>query len=278
MRFGIKTVPQHTTWNEMVDIWRAADDIDVFESAWNWDHFYPLWGDFGGVNFEGWSMLAAMAQATNRIRIGCQVTGMIYRHPAVLANIAATVDVISNGRLILGLGAGWNEMETTAYGMPLYGLKERFDRFDEGVESIIALLTQDRANYAGRYIQLTDAACEPKCIQRPHAPITIGGKGRTRTLKTAAKYAQEWNVIVSTPAEWAELNDVLNGHCADVGRDPGEITRSINVRMTSPDDLAMITEQAAGYGAAGVDLVIVNLPQPYDPAILDPLAAALSSI
>ena len=115
MRYGIKTVPQHTTWAEMLAVWQAADDIELFESVWNWDHFYPLWGDFGGPNFEAWTMLAAMAQATKRIRLGCQVTGMIYRHPAVLANMAATVDVISNGRLILGLGAGWNEMETTAY-------------------------------------------------------------------------------------------------------------------------------------------------------------------
>ena len=106
MRYGIKTVPQHTSWQAMVDIWRAADDIDVFESAWNWDHFYPLTGDFHGPNFEGWMMLAAMAQATRRIRLGVQVSGMVYRHPAVMANMAATVDVISNGRLELGLGAG----------------------------------------------------------------------------------------------------------------------------------------------------------------------------
>ena len=222
-------------------------------------------------------MLAAMAQATKRIRLGCQVTGMIYRHPAVLANMAATVDVISNGRLILGLGAGWNEMETTAYAMPLYPLKERFDRFDEGVESIIALLTQDRADYEGRYIQLTDAACEPKPVQRPHPPITIGGKGRTRTLKTTARYAQEWNVIVESPSQWPELNEVLNAHCADIGRDPSEITRSVNVRVGGADVAAVSAsaEQAAEYGALGVDLVIFNLPQPFDPAFLDLLAEAV---
>ena len=253
-------------------------DASGIESIWTWDHFYPLWGDFGGPNFEGWMTLGAMAQATKRIRIGNQVTGMVYRHPAVLANMAATVDVISNGRLILGLGAGWNVMETDAYGMPLFGLRERFDRFDEGVEAIVGLLSDERTNLAGRYIRLTDAACEPKSVQRPHPPITIGGKGRTRTLKTAARYAQEWNVIVASPEEWSELNDVLNGHCADVGRDPAEIIRSINVRMATPDDMGRAVEEAHGYQAAGVDLVIVNLPQPFSPSILEPLAEALSAL
>ena len=278
IRFGVKTVPQHTTWSELLDVWKAADDIELFESIWTWDHFYPLWGDFGGPNFEGWMMLGAMAQATSRIRIGNQVTGMIYRHPAVLANMAATCDVISNGRLILGLGAGWNQMECDAYGMPLYGLRERFDRFDEGVEAIVSLLSNERSNYQGRYVQLTDAACEPKSVQRPHPPITIGGKGRTRTLKTAARYAQEWNVILQSSGEWSELNDVLNAHCADVGRDPSEITRSVNVRMGSADEAGAAAEAAAEYAALGVDLVIVNLPQPFDPRVLEILANALTMV
>ena len=278
MRFGVKTVPQHTTWREMLDVWKAADEVEFFESIWNWDHFYPLWGDFGGANFEGWTMLAAMAQATKRIRIGCQVSGMIYRHPAVLANMAATIDQISEGRLILGLGAGWNQMECDAYGMPLYGLKERFDRFDEGVEAIVGLLTNERTNYPGKYIQLTDAACEPKAIQRPHPPITIGGRGKTRTLKTAARYAQEWNAIVRDSADWSELNQVIDGHCAEVGRDPSEITRSVSLRMTTPDDVGLMATQAASFGDAGVDLVIVNLPQPFSPSVLGPLAEALAPL
>lgn len=277
MRFGIKTVPQHTTWPAMLEMWRAADDIELFESAWNWDHFYPLTGDLTGDNLEGWTTLAALAQATRRIRIGCQVTGMIYRHPALLANMAATVDVIANGRLILGLGAGWNEMETTAYGMPLYGLRERFDRFDEGVEAIIALLRDEVSDYDGRYVQLTGARCEPKPVQRPHPPICIGGGGRTRTLRTAARYAQEWNTIVPVPT-WLELKGVLLEHCAAVGRDPAEITCSVNVRMASPDDLGVAVEQAAAFRDAGVDVVIVNLPQPFDPGILEPLASRLAEL
>src|SRR4029077_6215014 len=142
MRFAIKTRPEHQTWEEIRDAWIAADEIPLFESAWNWDHFYPLSGDLTGPNLEAWTMLAALAQATRRIRLGCQGAGLGYRDPAVLANMAATVDIISGGRLELGLGAGWNQMECDAYGIDLPPLRERFDRFDEGVEAIVRLLTQ----------------------------------------------------------------------------------------------------------------------------------------
>ena len=199
MRFAIKTRPEHTTWQQLRDVWIAADDFEIFESAWHWDHFYPLSGDMAGPNLEAWTTLAALAQATQRIRVGCQVTGMIYRHPAVLANMAATTDIISGGRLELGIGAGWNEMETAAYGIDLYPLKERFDRFDEGMQAMIALLTEKVANFDGKYIKLTDAYCEPKAVQTPHPPITIGGKGPKRTLRAVARWAQHWNVIVAEP-------------------------------------------------------------------------------
>src|SRR5215471_17403057 len=193
MRFGIKTAPQHTTFDAMLDVWRAADDIELFESAWNFDHFYPIFSDSDGPCMEAWTMLAAMAQATRRIRIGCQVTGMVYRHPAVLANMAATVDIISDGRLDIGLGAGWNQQECDAYGIELPGLRERFDRFDEALEVIVGLLTNETTTFDGRYYQLRDARCEPKPVQRPHPPILIGGSGPKRTLRAAARWAQHWN-------------------------------------------------------------------------------------
>lgn len=278
MRFAIKTRPEHTTWQRMRDVWVAADEFEIFESAWHWDHFYPLSGDMTGPNLEAWTTLAALAQATSRIRVGCQVTGMIYRHPAVLANMAATTDIISGGRLELGVGAGWNEMETAAYGIELYPLKERFDRFDEGMQAMIALLTEKVANFDGKYVKLTDAYCEPKAVQTPHPPITIGGKGPKRTLRAVARWAQHWNVIVPSPEEWKPLKDILAGHCADIGRDVNEITCSVNVRIEPDQPLDAAVAAAAAYGEAGVDLVVMNLPLDAPTSVVEPLAKALTPL
>jgi F420-dependent oxidoreductase-like protein len=277
MRFAIKTRPEHQTWEEMRDVWVAADEIELFESAWNWDHFYPLSGDMAGPNYEAWTMLAAMAQATRRIRLGCQVTGMIYRHPAVLANMAATVDIISGGRLELGVGAGWNQMECDAYGIELPPLKERFDRFDEGIEVMLALLTEPVANFSGTYFKLTEARCEPKPMQRPHPPVTIGGSGPKRTLRAAARWAQQWNMLVRGDiAEWVRAKEILAGHCAAIGRDVNEITCSVNVRLDDGVDAAV--EQATVFRDAGVDLAILNLPHHAKPESLAPLAEALAHL
>ncbi|HEX6472664.1 MAG TPA: LLM class F420-dependent oxidoreductase [Streptosporangiaceae bacterium] len=278
MRFAIKTRPEHTTWEELRDVWVAADEIELFESAWNWDHFYPLTGDLTGPNLEGWTMLAAMAQATRRIRIGCQVTGMIYRHPAVLANMAATVDIISGGRLELGLGAGWNQHECDAYGIELPPLRERFDRFDEGVETIVSLLSRTTTTFNGRYVRLTDARCEPKPVQRPHPPVAIGGRGPKRTLRTAARWAQHWNAITESPEQWRATKEILLEHCAAIGRDPKEITCSANVRVESVDGLERLAEAVAGYGSAGADLVIINLPHRAKPDILGSLVDVLAPL
>jgi F420-dependent oxidoreductase-like protein len=277
VRFGIKTRPEHITWTQMRDLWVAADDIDLFESAWSWDHFYPLTGDLDGPNLEAWTSLAALAQATRRIRVGVQVTGIIYRHPAVLANMAATVDIISGGRLELGLGAGWNRKECDAYGMPLPPLKERFDRFDEGVQVIIALLSQERADFDGQYFTLTDARSEPKPVQRPHPPITIGGRGPKRTLLAAARWAQQWNAITETPEQWAALKQVLVAHCSTIGRDPAEIECSVNVMMRDAS-VGPAAQLAADYFEAGADLVIMNLPHGAAPSLLDELAETLSAL
>jgi F420-dependent oxidoreductase-like protein len=278
VRFAIKTAPQDTTWAAMLDVWRAADEIEVFESAWNFDHFYPIFGDPTGPCLEAWTMLAAMAQATHRIRIGCQVTGMIYRHPAVLANMAATVDIISGGRLILGLGAGWNQQECDAYGIPLPPLRERFDRFDEGVEAIVGLLSDETTTLSGTYVRLTDARCEPKSVQRPHPPITIGGNGPTRTLRAVARWAQEWNSIAASPEQWQENRAVLEQRCVEAGRDSSEITCSVILRYDGDGDLGGLVDRAAAYEAAGVHLGVVYLPLPHDPRALEPLAQALAPL
>src|SRR5258706_5271814 len=160
--YAIKTPPQHGTWADFLSVWRAADAIDVFESAWTMDHFYPLTPPIEGPHLESWVVLAAMAQATKRLRLGCMVNGMHYRHPAITANAAATLDHISGGRFSLGLGAGWLEVESSAYGIELGTLRERFDRLDEGLEVIVSLLTNELTTFDGRYFQLVEARCEPK--------------------------------------------------------------------------------------------------------------------
>src|SRR5580765_8161737 len=180
MRFAIKTSPQHTNFADMLAVWQAADDIELFESGWTFDHFYPIFSDHTGPCLEGWVTTTALAQATERLRVGLLVTGNVYRHPAVLANMAATVDIISDGRLEIGIGAGWNQEECDAYGIELPGLKERFDRFDEALEVIVGLLSNETTTFDGRYYQLRDARCEPKPVQRPHPPILIGGSGPKR--------------------------------------------------------------------------------------------------
>ena len=277
MRYAIKTAPQMSTWSAMLEVWQAADEIDLFESAWNFDHFEPILGQpRNGPCLEGWTMLAAMAQATRRIRVGCMVTGMPYRHPAVLANMAATVDHVSGGRLELGLGAGWNQEESDAYGIELPPLKERFDRFDEGCEIIIGLLTRPQFSHAGTHFTITDAYCEPKPVQRPHPPITIGGDGPTRTLRAVARYAQRWNTPFTTPEVLREKLEILGGHCAEVGRDPAEITITAQCFHDPAKGAAATAEACAALGEAGCELVVVGLPSTHHTAAeVETLASAL---
>jgi len=277
MRFAFKTSQQHTTWPDMLAVWKEADDIDVFESGWTFDHFYPIFSDHTGPCLEGWVTTTALAQATKRLRIGVLVTGNVYRHPAVLANMAASLDVISDGRLELGLGAGWNQQECDAYGIELPPLRERFDRFDEAVEVIVKLLTETTADFDGTHYRLKEAYNEPKPVQKPHPPIVIGGGGEKRTLRTVAKWAQHWNVPGGGVDEYVRKRDVLHRHCADIGRDPSEIMTSTHL-LLDPDNLDAVVSEAKAFADADLDLGIVYLPPPHTPAILEPLAEALQPL
>ncbi len=259
----------------MLAVWREADDIDVYESGWTFDHFYPIFADPAGPCLEGWTTLTALAQATQRLRLGTLVTGIHYRHPAVLANMAAALDIVSDGRLELGIGAGWNEEESGAYGIELGTVKERFDRFEEACQVLVGLLSQKTTDFDGKYYQLKAAYNEPKGPQRPHPPICIGGSGEKRTLRITAKYAQHWNFVGGTPQEFAHKRDVLASHCADIGRDPKEIMTSAHVRLGEDRDYAKAVAEAAALGAEGLDLAIIYLPAPHDPAMLQPLAEAI---
>jgi F420-dependent oxidoreductase-like protein len=278
VRFGFKTSPQDTTWDAILDVWRAADDIDLFESGWTSDHFFPMHGaDLSCPRLEGWVTLAALAHATRRLRLGTLVTGIHYRHPAVLANMAATLDIISGGRLELGIGTGWNEQESAAYGIELGTPGHRSDRFEEACVVLTALLSaRETTTFCGTYYQLADARCFPKPVQRPYPPICVGGSGEKRTLRTAARFAQHWNFDRGTPAQFTRARDVLHQHCADLGRDPVEILLSAQVRFTG--DPAQAAAEAAAFNAAGAELAIVYLPPPHTAAVLQPLAKALSGL
>ena len=276
MRLAFKTAPQNTSWQEMLAVWRAADDIELFESGWVFDHFYPIFSDPTGPCLEGWVTLAALAQATRRLRFGTLVTGIHYRHPAVLANMAAALDIVSQGRLELGIGAGWNEEESGAYGIAVGTPQQRSDRFEEACEVIVGLLSDETTSFRGTYYELTDARCNPKPVQRPHPPICIGGNGERRTLRTAARFAQHWNYVGGTVEEFARKREVLREHCSFLGRDPAEIMLSSHVRFEG--DPVAAAAAAAALGEAGADLAIVYLPPPLTPAVLEPLADAFRAM
>ncbi|MDJ0923202.1 MAG: LLM class F420-dependent oxidoreductase [Acidimicrobiia bacterium] len=276
MKVSFKTRPQHAEWGPMVDFWKEADQIELYSTGWTFDHFYPIFSDPTGPCLEGWTMLAYMAGVTKRIRLGVLVTGNTHRHPAVLANMAATVDVASGGRLELGLGAGWSEEEHTAYGIDLPPWPVRFDRLEESCAVISGLLTQDRFDFDGAHYKLRDAMCNPKPIQRPRPPLLIGGKGRKRTLRIAAQWADEWNFPGGEPAELAELIGVLRLHCADVGRDPHDIT--VSVKAETDIGPRPFAELVAAYRQAGADHVIAHFAAPHDPANLGRFAEHLAPV
>ncbi len=272
MLYAIKTSPQCTTWADMLAVWQAADRITEFHSAWTFDHFYPInVPDTNGPCLEGWITLTALAQATQRIRLGCMVTGTLYRHPAVLANMAATLDIVSNGRLELGLGAGWSQQECDAYGIELGSLTERFDRFEEACEVIHGLLANEVSNFSGKVYNLRNARCNPPPLQRPHPPICIGGNGEKRTLPLVARWAQHWNYAAYDVEGFVAKRAVLHRICREQGRNPDEIMTSIH-QPVDVHDLKTLEENCRRFRDEGLGLMLFYLPPPHSPEILKPLA------
>jgi F420-dependent oxidoreductase-like protein len=272
LRFGIKTAQQGTTYEDILRVWREADEIPIIEHAWIFDHFYPIGGaDPAGPCLEGWTLLAALAAQTKRLRIGVMVTGNTYRHPAVLANMGATVDIISQGRLDFGIGAAWNEMEHTAYGIPLYTPGERIRRFGEACEVIRRLWTEPAANFDGRYYQLKDAHCEPKPVQKPYPPFVIGGSGEKLTLRMVAQYADIWNGLANSPEGFQRLSGILDEHCAAIGRDPAAIERSVQL-FPNLDDIEGTRATLQSFIDVGVTHLICYIRPPYPDGIAQRIA------
>jgi F420-dependent oxidoreductase-like protein len=221
IRFGVQTPPQNSTWQELVSVWKTIDQAG-YDTAWGFDHFFPIFSDSSGPCFEAWVTLTGLALQTSKLECGVLVTGNTYRHPAVLAKMAATLDHASGGRLILGIGAGWFELEHRAYGFPFYTAAERIRRLDESVQIIKSLWTQRQTTFDGRYYAIKEAWCEPKPVRKPHPPILIGAAGEKMNLKVVAKHADIWNTFGSA-AVFRKKLEVLRGHCATVGRNMDEI-------------------------------------------------------
>ncbi|MFE5291641.1 LLM class F420-dependent oxidoreductase [Isoptericola sp. NPDC056618] len=256
LRFGVK-LTQDAPVDTFRRVWQVADEAG-FDHVWVMDHLASLGADDDRPIFDAWAMQAAMAVATSRVRIGCMVSGNSYRHPVMLAKLAATVDHLSGGRLELGIGAGWNEHEHTMYGLDLGTVRERMDRLEESLQILTSLWTEPRTTFDGAHYRLADAVAEPKPVQRPHPPIWVGGSGPRRTLRLVARYADAWNDTSSTPEQVAALGEVLERHCADVGRDPAEIRRTVQLRLRE-HPLAELPGLVERYAAAGVTEFVVVL-------------------
>jgi len=245
MRFGLFTSMGMQTWSGVLDLWRHLESTG-WDVACVTDHFLPNTKEREGAMLESWSTLSALAALVPRMRVGTIVLGNTYRHPAVVAKMAAQVDIISGGRLLLGMGAGWQQNEHEAYGIPFYTMKERLERLDEACEVIRSLWTKKRSDFKGRYYQLSDAPLDPKPVQSPHPELMIGGGGEKVTLRIAAQHADHWNTW-GGPEILARKGRILDEHCKTVGRDPKTIHRSAVMVPVITDDPAEVAKVEQTY-------------------------------
>jgi F420-dependent oxidoreductase-like protein len=225
IRFGIQTGQQNIAWSDMLALWQKADGWG-YDSLWNFDHFYPIFTDPEGPCFEGWTTLSALAQATKRARIGHLVNGNTYRHPCVTAKMATTLDHVSGGRLNLGIGAGWFEMEHAQFGIDFKTVRGRLDALDEALRIIRGMFTQDRTTVHGKHYHVTDALGLPKPVQKPHPPIMIGGTGEKVLLRIVAEHADMWNTSGSAEL-MAQKIAVIERHGDKVRRDTEKIEKTL---------------------------------------------------
>jgi F420-dependent oxidoreductase-like protein len=294
--FGIQTGQQDVTYQDILSIWTEAEALG-FDSAWDFDHFAPIRGDINGPCLEGWTLLSALAARTQKIRIGALVTGNTYRNPALLAKMATTVDIISGGRLYLGIGAAWFEPEHLAYGFPFYTAKERAARLGESLEVITKLWTQNHPTFKGQYYSIIDAPYNPPNVQQPHPPIVIGGQGKKWIMPLVAKYADAWNVPIGvSPKGIQNRMKIVRDECARIGRQPCDIEVQAFLILYSISDVPLAgpvlrfgarmltdkriagsvlagspkenTEKIQSNVDAGATHIIMNIQPPYDPEML----------
>jgi len=296
MRFGLQLWSQQTTWPAFRDAALAAEDAG-WDSVWTWDHVLAIFGPWEQPIFEGWSVLNGLGPLTSKIRLGLMVGANTFRNPGHTAKLAATLDHLSNGRAVLGIGGAWFEREHDAYGIDFgSGFGERLDRLDESVMLMRRLLDGERFSHEGRFYTMHDALLAPRPIQA-HLPILVGGSGPRKTLRTVARRADAWNTAGTLEEARARL-DILAEHCADVGRDMTTIEKTVSFPIVLRDDPAAASEayQAllaangiedmgnvpvllgppgevadaiAPYRELGFETVIVRMPAPYDPETIE---------
>lgn len=267
-RFGIMTAPMQVGYHDILRVWREADAIPAIEHAWLFDHLLPIGGDPNGPILEGWTTLAALAAQTERLRLGLLVTSNRFRPPALLAKIAATVDIVSGGRLEFGIGAGSRpshplaRREYAAHGLPYHDAAHAVGSLAEACTIIRRLWTEDEPfDFHGTYHELTGAFCNPKPVQHPHPPIVIGGRSAA-TLRVVAAHADVWNIPGGDIADAIRRSALLDRYCVEIGRDPAAITRSIFLPLSydQPDT----TREAIGEARdAGFRHIVLGLSAPY---------------
>jgi alkanesulfonate monooxygenase SsuD/methylene tetrahydromethanopterin reductase-like flavin-dependent oxidoreductase (luciferase family) len=246
LSFGIKTSQSNNTYDEIRQIWREAEQVAVFEHAWLWDHMVPLRGDVTGAALEAWTLLAALAAQTSRLRLGVMVTSNRLRPPTLLAKMAATVDIIAEGRLDFGIGAGGSAVsdpagrdmvhrEFDAYGIDVVPPGEAVAALDEACVIVKRMWSEALPfDFTGRHYRLRGAICEPKPVQRPHPPIVIGAAGERTALRLVARHADIWNCPTRGDVEeFRHKSGVLDEHCAAIGRDPRQIVRSVQILVSA---------------------------------------------
>jgi len=291
VRFGVHTGLQNTDIAELRRLWERIERHG-FDWISIWDHFYAADATGNPHCLEAVTAHTALAAYTERVTCGSLVYSAGYRHPAVLANAMATLDQVANGRVVLGLGGGWLQQEYDAYGIPYGTPGERLRKLEEYIQCVRGLLTQERTDFDGEFFTLRDAACEPKPVQ-DRLPLWVGGGGEKVTLRICAQHADGWNVPFIAPDEWARKAKVLDQHCERVGRDPAEVTKSVNVGMAFTDDelrrqfgpmsdyvkpgvlsgsVQEMVDKVAAYTGAGAQWVILAMRAPFDHDGLDRFA------
>lgn len=256
MRVGIEVAQHRLEWFQLLERVCWAEEAG-FDGAWVFDHFKPLYGTGPGPCLESWTLLAGLAAATTRIRLGVLVTGMTYRHPSVLAAEAVTVDQISGGRLELGLGASWFEREHLELGIPFPRTAERVDRLVEGIEVVRRLMTADGVSFAGDHYRLKRATYRPRPVQRPYPPLWIGASGEQRMLPLVGRVADAWHCFASGD-DYARKWEIVADAAEKAGRDPDAILRSAQLSLSEPWDA--VRKAAAGHRANGVGYLVCSWP------------------